>query len=99
MATLYLAEFSTIEQCSNGGVMIATLPPLAEQVVPITAVSTQSLEFGPATRYIRVEVDAVCSIAGGRDPEATLTSMRLCTNDKEYFGVNPQDKIAVIANV
>lgn len=98
MATVYIAEFSTVEQDSSGPIQIAVLPPLREQTVPITVGSVQSAPFGPGTLYIRVRVDAGCSIVAGRDPTATTSNLPMATNDKEYFGVNEGDKLAVIAN-
>jgi orotate phosphoribosyltransferase len=47
---------------------------------------------------VRVHTDAICSIAYGANPTATINSFRMNANTTEYFGVNPGDKIAVISN-
>lgn len=100
MATLYVAEFSDTAHLRNS-VPIAMAPPLAEQTVAIGGSSTPSTNaFGNATRFVRVHVDAICSIAFGTSPAATTANMRMIAGQTEYFAVNPGGghKIAVITN-
>lgn len=96
MATLYIAEF---ERPRNQWVGIANAPPIAEQIVAIGGSSTACTNaFNAKTAMVRVEVDAICSIAFGTAPTATTSNMRMNAGDTEYFSVSPNMKIAVIIN-
>ena len=98
MATLYIAEFSKPATYSNGVIQVLQLPPLAQQTVVIGAGSLPSAAFNAATALIRVNTDAICSIAVGTAPTATTAMMRMVAGQTEVFGVSAGDKIAVIAN-
>jgi hypothetical protein len=96
MAKLYIAEF---ERPRNQWVNIANAPPLVEQTpVVIGAGSLQSAAFNAKTAMIRVATDAICSIAIGTNPTATTNNMRMAADQVEYFSVQPNQLIAVIAN-
>jgi hypothetical protein len=96
MAKLYIAEF---ERPRNQWVNIANAPPIIEQTpVVIGAGSLQSSAFNAKTAMIRVATDAICSIAIGTNPTATVNTMRLAADQVEYFSVQPNQQIAVIAN-
>jgi hypothetical protein len=72
---------------------------LAQQTVAIGASSAQSAVFNPATRFVRLETDAVCSYMFGANPVATAAKPRLSAGQTEYFYVrNPGMKVAVITN-
>lgn len=97
MATLYVAEG---ERPRNQWVNIMNMPPLAEQTIAIGGASVQCTNaFNAKTAMIRVETDAICSIAIGTNPTATTTNMRMNAGDVEYFSVSANMKIAVISNV
>lgn len=109
MATLYVSEYVAI---ANSGVALqgistplsktptpAAQEPSIDQTIGISGSSTQSTVFSSTTTFIRVHTDSVCSIAIGLNPTATTSSKRMGANQTEYFGVYPQFKIAVIANV
>jgi len=99
MATLYVAEFSTIGGRSNFPVAGAQCPPLAEQTISMSGTSAQASNgFGTNTKFIRINTDAICSIAFGANPTAATTDMRLAANQTEYFAVIPGQKIAAITN-
>ena len=80
---------------------------MAEQVIAIGGSSTASQPFGGYTALIRVHCDVVCSIAFNTvqqvqtavAPIATTSNKRLAASQTEYFGVFPNQQIAVIANV
>jgi hypothetical protein len=97
MAVLYITEFAAIANVS--GAPIAMMPPLAEQTVAIGA-EADSSAFNSRTRYIRVQNDAICSIAIGATPTASTTTMRLAADSTEYFAVptNSGYKLSVITN-
>lgn len=95
MATAYITEFREI---SKIGAQIAQGYPVAQNNVAIGGASAQSAAFNNATRYIRVHVDAICSIRIGSNPSAAATDARMAADNTEYFGVQSGDKIAVIAN-
>ena len=96
MATLYIAEYAA----TAGDIPIALAAPIAEQTVAIGGSSTQSAAFDPATVFVRVHSDAICSIAFGANPTATAAKQRLSADQTEYFGIKPSSatKIAVITN-
>ena len=112
MAAVYVTEYSqmaTVGQANTNALMnlgnstgqgqAAQVPPVAEQVVSITGSTTQSASFNASTKFIRINTDAICSIAFGPNPTATATSQRFAANQTEYFGIAPGDKLAVITNV
>jgi hypothetical protein len=97
MAVLSVWEFSEI--VARGGVLIGRAPGVLQQPpVSIGGGSTQSAAFNAATAYIRLNCDTACCIAIGQNPVAVQPGVgRMATNQTEYFGVNPGDKVAVIA--
>ena len=104
MANLYITEFATQGRDSAGKLLengTPQEPPLAEQVVAITAASVQSAVFNPKTTLIRVATDAVCSVAINANPVASATSRRLAAGQTEQFAVAAGSayRMAVITNV
>ena len=97
MAVAYITEFAALANVS--GCPVAMMPPLAQQTVVIGA-EADSIAFNASTRYIRVQVDAICSIAIGLTPTATTSMLRLPAESTEYFAVplNSGYKISVITN-
>lgn len=97
MATVYITEFAAIANLT--GAPIAMMPPVAEQTVAIGA-EADSTAFNARTRYIRVQNDAICSIAIGATPTASTTTLRLPADSVEYFAVptNSGYKLSVISN-
>lgn len=101
MAKAYISEFTWQGQDGNAHNMAMPLEPqLANQTVVIGAGSLQSSAFNAQTTYIRVHVDAICSIEFGTNPTATVNTRRLAANQTEYFSVpkGQSFKMAVIAN-
>ena len=107
MATLYISEYAGIGTVTNvSGIGMAVVqaqapqePPVTTQVVAIAGSTTASLAFNPATRFVRLHTDAICSVAFGASPSATTVSARLAANQTEYFSVMPGHAVAVITNV
>lgn len=107
MAILYITELETLGTPSEGGnCQVAHYPPVAEQTIAIGASSVASAAFNAATRFIRVETDAICAFDIRPAPTAVVSTTtaavapgtgRLNVGDREYFGVTPGHKIAVIA--
>lgn len=101
MAVLYVTEY--VRQGRDGAgynMVVADEPSLVDQTVAITAGSVQSAAFNASTKFVRINVDAVCSIQFGTNPTASATTRRMPANTTEYFSV-PQGaayKIAVITN-
>lgn len=84
---------------ARGQILIGKSPGVLQQTpVAITGVSAQSQPFQPGTNYIRMHTDVTCSISLGLNPLATTDNGRLAPNQTEYMGVNPGDRVAVIAN-
>jgi hypothetical protein len=100
MATLYVAEFATVGGTSNFGVAGGQIPPIREQTVTISGASVAIVSaFTTNTRFIRIHADAICSVAFGTTPTATVANMRFAANQTEYFSVpQPSYKLAVISN-
>ena len=100
MATLYIAEYSRIASDANGNQQMPYDPPLTEQTLSIAGSPAQSAPFQKATRFLRLNTDAACSIEIGPDPTAALTSGRMSPNQTEYRAVvaGAGLKISVIAN-
>lgn len=94
MAKLFITEFASVYQ----GRMIIPQTPGYNQ--PPLAIGTEvdSLAFKETTRVVRVHTDAICSIAFGSSPTASVDTMRLAANQTEYFAVNPGEKLSVISN-
>jgi len=99
MAFLYLTEFNAIGGGGNHPISGAQFPPVAEQLIAIGVV-VQSAAFNKNTTFIRINVDAACSIAIGTNPTATVASARLAANQTEYFSCPPNSnfKVSVITN-
>lgn len=109
MAKVYITEYSSAalpfpyggsssNPLQNYPLDAAQEPALLTQTVDIGAMSTQSSAFNANTRFIRIHTDAICSVEFGVDPTATSSSQRMATNQTEYKGVRPGDKVAVITN-
>lgn len=101
MAVLYISEFSQLTATPNGLAAVAQQPSLRDQTVAIGSGSaTPIYPFLSATKFVRLNTDAVCSIAFGAAPTASATTARMAANQTEYFGV-PQNSnwtVAVITN-
>lgn len=97
MATAYITEFANLALTPIGVAQVAQWPALAKQTVAIGA-EAKSSAFNAKTRFIRVEVDAICSFDIATTPTATTAMSRMAADGVEYFGVNPSDKISFISN-
>ena len=98
MANLHITEFDRLAVSANGGpvVQIASMPPLAEQVVAIGASSAASSAFNASTRFVCLTPKADCHIQIGATPTATTSLLPLTAGQAYYFGVTPGHKVAVI---
>jgi hypothetical protein len=102
MATLYITEYSDV-LVVNGLIQMPSEPPLVEQTVAIGASAALSNAFNPATRFVELNTDAICSILFGSAPVATTASKRLAAGANKFHAVlqasgQPQLKVSVIAN-
>jgi hypothetical protein len=98
MTKLFITEFRQMpnEQSINGQPQAVMLPSNGTQVINLGA-STQSAVIKYATRLVRLHAVAACHVTVGTNPTATTSDMRLGEGQTEYFGVQPGDRIAVIA--
>ena len=98
MAVLYITEFS--QPAIFNQVVPVGLEPGTDQTVAISGTSAQSSALKNNTQLVRLETDAICSIAFGANPTATTGNRRMAANTSEYFGVPLSSgyKIAVITN-
>jgi hypothetical protein len=97
MATLYISEYKDMPVTIGQFLPVAQEPAITTQTVAITT-TTQSAAFNTNTRFIRVHVDAICSIKFGASPTAVTTDARMAANTTEYFGVIAGQKLAVVTN-
>lgn len=95
MATLYISEYTSAGWTAAGGLPVGQEPA---QNVQAVAIPGTSAAFMPGTRFVRLHTDAICSIAFGTAPVASTTTARMNANQTEYFGVNENHKVAVVAN-
>jgi hypothetical protein len=110
MAFLYLSEYSEAAISRNGvNLPVGQEPSIDQTPIAIGDSAEQSEPFQPSTQFIRVEVDATCSIVIGpatgehpvyQSPLATINNKRLVADSAEYFGVPPGKGycLSVIAN-
>ena len=100
MASLYVTEYAGLGTFGGVASAVAKEPEITTQVVSITGSSGASSAFNPATSFIRVHTDAICSVIVGTNPTATTSKKRLAANQTEYFAVPSglSYKIAVISN-
>jgi hypothetical protein len=97
--TVYLSEYAV--QCrdeSGALVPVGNEPALAVQALTLGGESSQSQAFSAKTRFVRVLAEADCSVAFGANPTATTAKAKIPANVPEYFGVQPGQKMALIAN-
>jgi hypothetical protein len=71
-------------------------PPLAEQVIDITAKSIAGDPFPQYTTFICVKAEADCSLAFGLDPEADPEFHLVEAGERLYYGVQEGHRVAVI---
>lgn len=105
MAILYITEYAELDIGPAGRVgQMPKEPPLAEQVVAITAASVQSAAFNAKTRFVRIHADAAAEVLFGTNPTAVVnTAGRMGAGQTEYRSVidgvksGTAFKVAVIA--
>lgn len=105
MAILYITEYAELAIGPAGRVgQMPMEPPLAEQVVAITAGSVQSSAFNAKTRFVRIHADAAAEVLFGTNPTAVVNvSGRMGAGQTEYRDVSAgikggtTFKVAVIA--
>lgn len=96
MAKLYVTEFGGMAARATP---VGVAPPIVDQTpVVIGAGSLQSAAFDAATVLVRIHTDAICSIAFGTNPTASVNTMRMAAGATEYFAVRFGHKVAVITN-
>ena len=94
-----IAEFASMATQVEGAPVVHA-PPIFEQTVSVTGVSTQSAPFGATTRVLRVHTTQVCCLTFGANPvSVSPTNFIMAINQTEYIRVNPGDKVAVIVFV
>lgn len=104
MAILTISEFEKVNVILIEGqvVMAPQMPAINEQNLAIGGGSLASVAFDKRTRFIRVNCDIACCLAGSNpgdpDPVAVANFHRLGPNESGFYGVLPQGKIAVIAS-
>lgn len=97
MAVAYISEYTDTPVYIGQAIPVGQEPTLADQTVAIGA-EAKSSAFNANTTFIRIHVDAICSIKFGAAPTATTSNKRLAANQTEYFGVRPGDKVSIISN-
>lgn len=98
MAKVFITEHVRPTMYAGNLLPVASMPPVATQVVAIGGSSAQSAAFNAKTKMVCLHADAICSVEFGDSPTATANSRRLAANSTEYFEVFPGQKVAVITN-
>lgn len=97
MTKAYVTEYG--DATGGGAVQIAQGPALRTQVVDYSAGEAKTaLPFLDNTKFVRVNVDSICSVSEGTAPTATTSSKRMSAESTEYWGVRPGDKLSFITN-
>ena len=97
----FISEYGVLAATNSGGVpaQIAAEPALNDQVVDFSGGVTSSSAFSAQTRYIRIQCDTRCAVRFSTAGTAATTSNKpLEAASPEYFGVQPGDKVSVIAS-
>lgn len=100
MAKAYISEYKEMAQIQSSKDRIAAPQEPANLVQTPVAIGAEakSTAFLETTRFVRIHVDAICSIKFGTAPTATVDDARMAAGATEYFGVRPGDKVSVITN-
>jgi len=98
MAVAYITEFERPQDGPTFPMQAAYMNNVTNQYLAVGA-EVKSSAFAASTKFIRFHTDAACHIAFGANPTAVnAQSMRLAAGQTEYFGVNPGEKVSVIAS-
>ena len=97
MARLSIREYSNMMEVPRGVAPVGQEPAETYQVMTVLGASTQSDAFGANTRLVRLHTEIDCSVSFGPSPVAVAGSCDMVSGQTEYFGVEPGDKVAVIA--
>ena len=98
MSNLYISEYSDMPQQTGILIQAGHEPAVATQKVAFTGTAGQSAAFNAKTRFVRIHVDGIASVAFGSNPTATTSDARMVAGQTEFFGVNPGDKVSAITN-
>lgn len=101
MSKAYVTELTRLTVDSGGKLIEAAdlSAVVVTQVVDFSGgVAATANPFDDKTRFIRVNVDAACSLKEGQAPVATTSDARMPVDATEYFGVAPGQKLSFIAN-
>lgn len=96
MPSVRIEEFADAHVGPSGAVAAAQFPVIAFQQVAIGAGSVQSATFNDATRFVRVQAEALAAIDIAANPTATIGKLRMTAGQTEYYGVPPGWKLACI---
>jgi hypothetical protein len=97
MSTLYITEYGGM---APGPLQVAMTPKIATYTLTVGSAAVSTRPFDPATNYIRLHTDAICSIAivASTTGVATTSDPRMAADNTEYFGVPNGYRVAVISN-
>jgi hypothetical protein len=92
-----IREYADVILAPGGKVMAGREPAVTSQTATISGTSTQSAAFNAATRFIRIHVNATCSLDFGSNPIAVEGECDMAAGQTEYFGVVAGQKVAFIS--
>jgi hypothetical protein len=96
MSYLYITEFASQGVDTKGReIQVAKQTPIANQRVGVSGVSAQSATLNEDTAFVRLHVDAPTAILFGTNPTALATSMRMATDQTEYFAVQTNSGLKI----
>lgn len=98
MSKLYITEHRRLTRSADGHIMQIPGDYGVDQIIDFSGGAAASTAFAATTQFIRVNTDAVCSIAFGSAPTATTSNRRLSAGQTEFFPVFGGDKLSAISN-
>ncbi len=98
MAIFTIREYSRLAKDVNGyAIPVGEEPAIATQVKTTSGASQNLTAFHELTRFILIGCDGICNWTVGATPTAVVGGAgRLAADEHMFFGVAPQNKIAVI---
>lgn len=95
---LDISEYNSLVITSGIVAQIPPEPGLDQAPVDFSGGEAKSAAFGPSTSYIWIMCDTQCSFKIGINPTATTSNKRLPAGTPLFWGVQPGQKISVIAS-
>lgn len=94
---VYIREYADVAVLATTVGQAGAEPAVADQKLTLSG-STASSAFNVNTKMVRIHTDEIISVKFGTAPTAAATDARMAANTTEFFGVQPNHKVAAITN-